>query len=123
MQLEAEATLLLQEYIRRGTLALVWSYMIDFENAANPFDERRTMISSWREYAALTIEETPRILQHAHRFASVGLKAKDALHLACAIAGVSLYFLTTDDGILKRRQDIQETTIIDPTAFVREMNL
>jgi len=43
--------------------------------------------------------------------------------MACAIAGACTYFVTTDDDILKRRQDVYDITVIDPTAFVREMNL
>jgi hypothetical protein len=39
VRLEAEATLCIQEHSRRGTLELVWSYMLDFENAANPFED------------------------------------------------------------------------------------
>ena len=123
VRLEAEAILYIQEHIRRGTLELVWSYMLDFKNAANLFEERRTMISSWRPYATLDVEETPLILQHANRLAGMGLKAKDALHIACAIAGACSYFVTTDDDILKRRSDVHDITLIDPTAFVREMNL
>ena len=123
VRMEAEATLYIQEHIRRGTLELVWSYMLDFKNAANLFEERRTMISSWRPYATLDVEETPLILQHANRLAGMGLKAKDALHIACAIAGACSYFVTTDDDILKRRSDVHDITLIDPTAFVREMNL
>lgn len=123
VRLEAEATLFIEEQIRSGALDLVWSYMIDFENAANPFEERRTTISGWRQFATLDIEETPLILQQANLLAAMGLKAKDALHLACAMAGACQYFLTTDDGILRYRPDIEEVTIIDPTAFVREMNV
>lgn len=123
VRLEAEATLCMQEHIRRGTLELVWSYMLDFENAANPFEERRMTINGWRQYAPLDVEETPLILQHANKLAGMGLKAKDALHIACAIAGVCTYFVTTDDDILRRRQDVHAITLIDPTAFVREMNL
>ena len=123
MRLEAEATLCIQEHIRRGTLELVWSYMLDFENAANPFEERRTTISRWRQYATRDVEGTPLILQHANSLAGMGLKAKDALHIACAIAGVCPYFVTTNDDILKRRPDVHDITLIDPTAFVREMNL
>ena len=123
VRLEAEATLCIQEHIRRGALELVWSYMLDFENAANPFEERRTTISGWRQYTTLDVEGTPLILQHANRLAGMGLKAKDALHIACAIAGACPYFVTTDDDILKRRPDIHDITPIDPTAFVREMNL
>jgi predicted nucleic acid-binding protein len=123
VRLEAEATLCIQEHIRGGMLELVWSYMLDFENAANPFEERRTTISGWRRYATMDVEETTIILQSATRLAGMGLKAKDALHIACAIAGECPYFVTTDDDILKRRQDVHGITLIDPTAFVREMNL
>lgn len=123
VRLEAEAKLCLQEQIRNGTLELVWSYMVDAENAANPFEERRTTISGWRQYATLDVEETAVILQSANTLAVSGLKAKDALHLACAIAGACTYFVTTDDDILKRRQEVLDITVIDPTALVREMDL
>ena len=49
VRLEAEATLCIQEHIRSGTLELAWSYILDFANAANPFEERRTTISGWRQ--------------------------------------------------------------------------
>jgi predicted nucleic acid-binding protein len=123
VRLEADAKLCIQEHIRSGTLELVWSYMVDFENAANPFEERRTTISEWRQYATMDVEETVIILQSANRLARRGLKAKDAIHIACAIAGECMYFVTTDDDLLKRRQDVHDITVIDPTAFVREMNL
>jgi predicted nucleic acid-binding protein len=123
VRLEAEAKLCIQEHIRSGTLELVWSYMVDFENTANPFEERRTTISGWRHYATTDVEETAMLLQNATRLATRGLKAKDALHIACAIAGECTYFVTTDDDILKRRQEVHEITVIDPTALVREMNL
>ncbi len=123
MRLEAEAKLCIQEHIRSGTLELVWSYMVDCENAANPFEERRTPISGWRHYATMEVEETVVLLQSANRLAARGLKAKDAIHIACAIAGECTYFVTTDDDILKRRQDVHDITVIDPTALVREMNV
>jgi hypothetical protein len=123
VRLEAEAKLCIQEHIRSGTLELVWSYMLDFENAANPFEERCTTISGWRQSATMNVEETAMILQRATILAGRGLKAKDALHIACAIAGECMYFVTTDDDILKCRQDVHDITVIDPTAFVRELNL
>jgi len=48
-------------------------------NAANPFEERRTTISGWRQYAALDVEETAMILQCATILAGRGMKAKDAI--------------------------------------------
>ncbi len=123
VRLEAEAKLCIQEHVRGGTLELAWSYILDFENAVNPFEERRTTISEWRQYAMIDVEETATILQQANALVGLGLRAKDALHIACAIAGECPYFLTTDDAILKRGKDVQGITVLDPTAFVREMNL
>ncbi|MEW6209179.1 MAG: PIN domain-containing protein [Acidobacteriota bacterium] len=123
IRLEAEAKLCIQEHISDGRLELVWSYILDFENEANPFEERRTTISEWRQYAAVDIEETPTILQQANSLVNAGLKAKDALHLACAIVGGCEFFVTTDDSMLKRSKDVQDIAIVDPTSFVRERNL
>ena len=123
VRLEAEAKLCIQEHIREGTLELAWSYILDFENTANPFEERRTTISRWRQYATIDVEETALILQEAKALVELGLKPKDALHIACAIAGECTYFLTTDDDILRRREDVRGISVLDPTAFVREMNL
>ena len=115
--------LALLRLVRSRTLELAWSYMLDFENSANPFEERRVTISGWQQYATIDVEETATILQQANTLVGSGLKAKDALHIACAIAGECTYFVTTDDEILKRGKDVQGITVIDPAAFVREMNL
>ena len=83
MRLEAEAKLCIQEHIRGGTLELTWSYILDFENAANPFEER-TDNDQWVEAICdIDVEETATILQQAHALGGMGLKAKDALHIAC----------------------------------------
>lgn len=123
VRLEAEAKLCIQENIREGALELAWSYIIDSENEENPFEERRTVITKWQLYATIDIEETAAVLQKADSLVELGLKAKDALHLSCAIAAECRHFLTTDDKILKRDKDIQEIRVSDPTSFVREMNL
>ncbi|MGE3536740.1 MAG: PIN domain-containing protein [Candidatus Tectimicrobiota bacterium] len=123
VRIETEAKLCLQEHIRSGRLELAWSYMLDYENAANPFEERRLTISGWKHYATIDVEETSAILQHAQLLVQGGLRTKDALHIACALAMACAYFVTTDDDILRRRQTVQDIMIVDPTSLVREMNL
>ena len=120
VRIEAEAKLFVQDLIRVGSLELVWSYILDFENVANPFEERRTTIGAWRQLATDDIGETPEIVQQAGFFAELGLRPKDALHLACALAGGCEYFLTTDDGILKRGKNALGVVVTDPATFVRE---
>ena len=123
IRLEAEAKLFIQENIRVGGMELVWSYILDYENSVNPFPERRRAIATWKEHAAFDIEETQAILDGAKSLEKNGLKAKDALHIACAVAAGCTRFLTTDDEILKRSSDIKEIIITDLLSFIKEINL
>ena len=123
VRLEAEAKLYIQEEIPNNTIEIAWSYILDLENSANLFEERRTAISGWRRFAKVDVEESPAILERARHLAALGLKAKDALHVACAIATECEYFATTDDGILRHSKEITDINMLDPTAFVRERNL
>lgn len=120
VRLETEAKLQVQRMVKDGTLALCWSYILDFENAANPFDERRTEIGRWNVLAAESTGETPEILDTARRAVSKGLKPIDALHLACAQALHCDVFLTVDKGILKRARDVAEIRVMSPIDFVVE---
>jgi len=53
IKLESEAKLKIQDDIRAGRIDLVWSYILDLENANNPYDERRKQIDEWRIYSNL----------------------------------------------------------------------
>ena len=123
VRLEAEAKLYIQERIRNNTIEIAWSYILDLENSANPFEERRTTIQNWRQFAKTDVEESPALLKRANALSSIGLKAKDALHVACAIAAGCDYFVTTDDGILALGKVIMDIIVLDPTALVRERNI
>ena len=58
IRLEAEAKLKIQEEIRSGVYALVWSYILDYENSKNPFKERKEQIAKWKMYAIEDIQES-----------------------------------------------------------------
>jgi hypothetical protein len=66
VRLEAEAKRCIQEHSRGGTLERAWSSRLDFENAANPFEQRRTTIRGWRQYTMIDVEETTTILRDAN---------------------------------------------------------
>jgi hypothetical protein len=59
-RLETEAKLRIQERIAAGEIELAWSYILDYENAANPFEERRAAVISWRSRSVVDIAETLR---------------------------------------------------------------
>ena len=123
IRLEAEAKLLIQDSIRARHLELAWSYVLDYENDANPFPERRRAITHWKAHAVVDVDETQAVLDRALLLASLGIKPYDALHVATAIAGGCTHFLTTDDHLLRRRQVVQDITMMDPLSFAREMTL
>lgn len=121
IRLEAEAKLKIQEDIRNGGFELVWSYILDYENGKNPFRERREQISKWKTYAVDDISENESVLKVAGMLLEKGIKKIDSLHVACAIQAGTDYFLTTDDGILRKATLVQGIRVTDPIGFIKEV--
>jgi len=115
--LETEAKLAIQDRIRSGYIELVWSYIMDFENDANPFEDRRCSISHWRNLANIDISESSKVVTRAESISKLEFKAKDSLHLSCAIEGGCEIFLTTDKGILNKASLIPELAILNPVDY------
>ena len=122
IRLEAEAKLYIQDLLRQGKLALVWSYMLDFENAANPFTERKEAVGAWRNVACQDIDESNKVIELAQEYSECGIKAGDSLHLACAVVAGCEFFLTTDDEVLQKARDCKDIRVIDPATFIREVD-
>jgi predicted nucleic acid-binding protein len=123
IRLETEAKLKIQEHISQKKFDLIWSYILDFENNKNIFRERREQISKWAKYAIQDIEESAKVLDIAAILNEKGLKKFDSLHIACAIEAGADFFLTTDDGILKKVKFITEIHITDPIGFIKEVSI
>ena len=121
IRLEAEAKLKIQEDIRNGDVELVWSYILDYENGKNPFRERKEQISKWKKYAADDVIESEAVLGLARILLDEGIRNIDSLHVACAIQAGADYFLTTDDGILRKATSVEQIHITDPIGFIKEI--
>ena len=65
-----------------GDLKIIWSYILDYENEQNPFEERKSTIQEWKQFAILDLEENNKILEKARE-----LVKKD---LSCSIAAGEL---------------------------------
>jgi hypothetical protein len=48
VRLETEAKLNIQQKVKSKDISLVWSYVLDFENSANPLEERKIEIQKWK---------------------------------------------------------------------------
>lgn len=118
IRLETDAKLFIQSQISAGAITLCWSYMHDFENSQNPFDDRRTAIAKWKSKAAVYCPASENIRVLGNELARLGIAPKDALHVACARISRCGYFITTDLKLLKKR--VPGVAIIDPVDFIRE---
>ncbi len=119
VKLETEAKLSIQNDILNGKFELVWSYILEYENLQNPYQERKNAILGWKNLAKIDCDTNPEIIESANRIKKMGIKAKDALHIACAMDTKCEFFITTDIQILKKC--IDGITIINPIDFIREM--
>jgi len=118
VRLETEAKLYIQSGIREKKYLLVWSYMLDYENGMNPYEEKRKAIAPWKEIANGYCTSSNDILSAGREIMKCGIRAKDALHIACAIKNGCEYFITTDEKLTNKT--LANIKIINPIDFVRE---
>ena len=118
--LETEAKLIVQNKIKKGDYSLVWSFMLDFENDESPSKEKREIIKSWKLIASEYCSSSLDILESAKEYMKIGLKHKDAIHLACAVKHKCDYLITTDRRFNNKNKLVKEIEIVNPTTFILE---
>ena len=91
--------------------------MLNHENNDNPFENRKEQIALWARMSKTIVAPNPQILEHTKVIEKLGIKTKDAMHIACAIAANADYFITTDKKVLNKT--VQGTEIINPMEFIR----
>jgi predicted nucleic acid-binding protein len=113
--------LFIQEKIASHEIELAWSYIIDYENSFNPFDEKQSAINDLKAVATVDIGETAGILRNARVIQKFGLKVFDSLHVACAMETGCDYFLATDDSMLKKLGGFAKIKVISPIELIRTL--
>jgi len=119
IRLESIAKLHIQELVRDGIYDLVWSYMLDFENRNNPYEDKRNSIQAWKNIAVFNCKSSQEILEKGKEYEKLNISPKDSLHIACAVYSKCDYFITTDVSLLKKH--IDEIKLINPIDFIREV--
>ena len=103
--------------VEAGSLELVTSSVLEYENNRNPFRLRRNWVARCSGLASVHHEVDEDIKGRAEELEQQGLKAIDALHVACAEAAGSEYFLTCDDRLVRRYQG-EKLRVLNPVDFV-----
>ena len=119
VRLESEAVLILLSKIESGELELIGSEVIDFEVGKIHEKEKQFSVSLVSHIAKKKILLTEKLFTRAVYFEQQGLKALDALHIACAEEGSDV-FLSVDTKLLSKAKKIQDlkVTIHNALDFV-----
>jgi len=102
-----------------GHLLLAVSYVSRYENGNSPYSKNKITIEKFFENATtyIDIDKADLIEKRANEIMKYGVKAKDALHISCAIEARCDYFITTDDGIL-RKYRTGDIKVCSPIEFI-----
>jgi len=95
--------------------------MLDYENAANPYQNRKQVISNWKNIAVMDVDASDIIVECGKKIMQKGVKNKDALHLACALEAKCDYFLSTDKKLLRAAFD--EISLVNPIDFIKILGI
>jgi predicted nucleic acid-binding protein len=117
--LESRAKMFIQSLVLENKIELIWSYILKLENSDNPYNEKRNAIGKWKYLSTEFIEENENIILFAEDVVMKnGIKAKDALHISCAVFAKCDYFITVDKRILNFHTD--KIKIVDPIGFLKD---
>jgi predicted nucleic acid-binding protein len=122
--LETLAFSLVLQMIEGDQVLLVTSSVLAYENSRNPSRMRRKWVQHCSALASAHQEVNVSIGRRAQVLEKQGVKAPDALHVACAEAADCEYFLTCDDRLLRHYQSPKvapELRALNPVDFIVEV--
>jgi predicted nucleic acid-binding protein len=100
--LEAQAVVIILQMIETELFKLVSSSVLEYDNSRNPYPIKQEAMNRSLKTAQLRQEVNEPIQQRAEQLEHNGLKAIDALHVACAEAVGSDWFITCDKRLINR---------------------
>ena len=129
IRFETMAIDIIMELAEKGIHELVWSFMLFDENMGNPYSYRRKYVELLSEACVEEVKPSIKIKELAHSIMKVSkVKAKDSLHLACAVYAECDCFITCDDRFIRTikanntgmHDTIGNIKIMYPVDFLRE---
>lgn len=124
IQMETQAKLEIQQQIRDEKLELATSYILEAENAVNPYERKRIDIQAFMDkYTKAFVSEIhdKAVREQAAKIMETGIRLMDACHIACAMLAQCDVFLSTDKRVLKYQSEA--IRIMNPVMFVMERSV
>ncbi len=119
--LESQAVVIILQMIEAKAVELISSSVLEYENSRNPYPIKQEAMNRYLQLAGLRQEVDEAIRQRAEELEQNGLKAIDALHVACAEAVNSDYFITCDRRLINRCSGLM-MKVTNPADFVLEVS-
>ncbi|MFB2878281.1 PIN domain-containing protein [Floridanema aerugineum] len=118
--LETQAMLLILQMIQNKQVELVNSNILEYENSRNSDPDRAKAVELYLSLASDRQIANELIRQRAKELEQNGVKAMDALHIACAEAANSDYFLTCDKRLINKCKSLS-LKVMNPADFILEI--
>lgn len=119
--LEASSMLIIFMLTESGAIDLAFSEVLLFENANNPYHDRKIFVDLIIQKAKQIYSIDDKILTRSGEIEKFSIKGIDSLHLACAEALKVDCFVTCDDRIIKNyKGTIKVKNPIDFVANILE---
>lgn len=119
--LETQAVVIILQMVEVKAVELISSSVLEYENSRNPYPIKQEAMGRYLQLAKLRQEVDEAIFKRAEELEQNGLKAIDALHVACAEAVNSDYFITCDKRLINRYSGLT-MKVMNPADFVLEIS-
>ena len=121
--LEAEAMLSVLTLLESGGIELISSEVLLFEIEKSPSSVRREYALQALSGARTFVRLNDRVEKQAARFAALGIKPLDVLHLASAEEARADRFCTCDDRFLQKEKTVAGLTTrpVSPVELIKEL--
>ena len=119
--LESQAVVIILQMVETKIVDLVSSSVLEYENSRNPYPIKQEAMNRYLQMAGSRQEVNEVIRHRAEQLEHNGLKAVDALHVACAEAVSSDYFITCDKRLINRCSGLT-LKVLNPVDLVLEID-
>jgi predicted nucleic acid-binding protein len=118
--LETQAVILILQMVEEQLVELVNSSVLEYENSRNSFTLNQQTVERYLQMATIKQDVNETISRRGQELEKQGVKAIDALHVACAEVSNSNYFITCDKRLINRCRRLA-LKVVNPVEFVMEI--
>ena len=106
--IEARAFYIILKWIEEGIVSSINSDALEYENRLTFDPERRVRVKTYLGIAKEYVDSSDSSIKRAREIINLGFREMDSLHITLAEEGNADYFVTCDDGIVRKAKKYQQ---------------